>query len=249
MLDRLQAAFDRQRQFTADASHELRTPLTIIGLEAGRALSSGRNAKDFQQALEVVQSENKFMTRLVEELLILARMDAGQVHLKREPLDLSDLALEVVERYAPLAEQKAIQLKTGALPELSILGDRQTLAQAIGNLIDNAIKYSLAGEEQWVCVETGTRQEGSQALAWVSVSDNGPGIAAEHLPHLFDRFYRVDRARSRNLEDDTSEETIAGSGLGLSIVHWIVQTHAGQVTVKSEPGQGTTFEIQFPQIN
>jgi two-component system, OmpR family, sensor kinase len=245
MLDRLQAAFNRQRQFTADASHELRTPLTIIGLETGRALSSGRSSADFHQALEIIQSENKFMSRLVEELLTLARMDSGQIRLNKEPLDLSDLALEVIERFAPIAEQKGIQLKTGDLPELFILGDRVTLAQMVGNLVDNAIKYSPPGEDQWVCVETGTGQDGTDSFAWVRVVDNGSGIAGEHIPHLFDRFYRVDSARSHNMGED-EEKTIPGSGLGLAIVQWIVEIHQGNIQVKSEPGQGSTFEARFP---
>jgi heavy metal sensor kinase len=246
MLDRLQAAFNRQRQFTADASHELRTPLTIIGLEAGRALSTGRSKEDLTQALQIVQSENLFMSRLVEELLTLARMDSGQLRLNKELLDLSDLALDVTERFAPLAEQKGVQLKTGDLPEVTILGDRVTLAQMVSNLVDNAIKYSPGGDGQWVHVEAGTRREGAATTAaWLRVSDNGPGIAPEHLPHLFDRFYRVDSARSHNIEED-EEKNILGSGLGLAIVQWVVQFHGGRIQVSSEPGQGTTFEASFP---
>ncbi|HEX9018790.1 MAG TPA: ATP-binding protein [Anaerolineaceae bacterium] len=250
MLDRLQAAFNRQRQFTADASHELRTPLTIIGLETGRALSSARSGEDYRRALHVIQSENEFMARLVGELLTLARMDAGQVNLKLEEIDLSDLALDVVERYAPLAAQKTIRLETGDLPELPIQGDRQYLAQMTGNLVENAIKYSPDGPGQWVRVETGA----DNGTAWVRVSDNGQGISADHLPHLFDRFYRVDSARSHNPENNGDEEPedgdeIPGSGLGLSIVQWIAQMHHGTVTVESQPGRGTTFEVQLPIKN
>lgn len=245
MLDRLQAAFNRQRQFTADASHELRTPLAIIGLETNRALSGTRSTNEIVQALKIVQSENNFMSRLVEELLTLARMDAGQVVLNKQPLDLSDLALEAVERLTSLAEQKGVQLKAGELPELIILGDRQTLSQMIGNLVDNAIKYTPAGDHQWVSVETGKRLDPAGSSAWVRVTDNGPGIAQEHLSHLFDRFYRVDDARSHNIEGD-KEETIPGSGLGLSIVQWIVQIHGGRIEVKSQPGEGSTFEVSLP---
>jgi two-component system, OmpR family, sensor kinase len=244
MLDRLQAAFNRQRQFTADASHELRTPLTIIGLETGRALSGSRSKDELQQALQIIQSENKFMSRLVEELLTLARMDSGQLRLTKEPLDLSDLALDVTERFASLADQKGIELKTGDLPELTILGDRLTLAQMIANLVDNAIKYSPEGGGHWVCVETGSSDTAAAPTAWVRISDNGSGIAAEHLPHLFDRFYRVDSARSHNLDDE--EKNIPGSGLGLAIVQWIVQIHDGTIQVTSQPGQGSTFEVHFP---
>jgi heavy metal sensor kinase len=245
MLDRLQAAFNRQRQFTADASHELRTPLTIIGLETNRALEGKRSAEEYRQVLQVIQCENEFMTRLVSELLTLARMDSGQVELKREPLDLSDLALEVIERYAQLAGQKGIALQAGELPELPVQGDRQYLLQLISNLVDNAIKYSPSGDNQWVRVETGTAQQ----TAWIRVSDNGTGIEAEHLPHLFDRFYRVDRARSHNPDANSiGIEDIPGSGLGLSIVQWIAQVHGGRASASSEPGQGSVFEVHFPMI-
>jgi len=248
MLDRLQAAFNRQRQFTADASHELRTPLAIIGLETDRALSTGRDAAEYRRVLQVIRSENQSMTRLVGELLTLARMDAGQVTLKREPLDLSDVVLEVVERYAPLAAQKGIQIQTGDLPELPVEADRQFLAQMVGNLVDNAIKYSPAGSGQWVRAETGMSPvvAGSPAQAWVRISDNGPGIAQEHLPHLFDRFYRVDSARSHNPDEEEHADQIPGSGLGLSIVKWIAEVHGGCARVQSQPGEGTSFEVKIP---
>jgi signal transduction histidine kinase len=248
MLDRLQAAFIRQRQFTADASHELRTPLTIIGLETNRALEGKRSAQEYRQALEVIQCENEFMARLVSELLTLARMDSGQVELKREPLDLSDLALDVIERYAQLAAQKGISLQAGDLPELPIQGDRQYLLQLIGNLVDNAIKYSPPGQDQWVRVETGTYASTAPPAAWLRVSDNGAGISADHLPHIFDRFYRADRVRSHNPDQDSSSDDIPGSGLGLSIVQWIAQVHGGTASVTSQPGRGSAFEVQFPML-
>ncbi len=154
MLARLEAAFARQRQFTADASHELRTPLTIIDLESDRALSKRRNPEDYERALRTIKSENEFMTRLVNDLLTLARMDAGQTMMKMENLDLSDVVLDAVERLAPLAQQKKVELKTGDLPELKIVGDRQYLSQMVLNLVENAIKYSIRDVKQ-VTVETG----------------------------------------------------------------------------------------------
>jgi signal transduction histidine kinase len=244
MLDRLQAAFTRQRQFTADASHELRTPLTIISLETDRALANARGTDDFRQALRVIQSENQFMSRLVGELLTLARMDAGQMTLQREPIDLSDVVLDVVERYAPLAAHKHIALRTGDLPEIPVQADRQLLSQMVGNLVDNAIKYSPDGASQWVLVETGLLP--GTAQAWLRISDNGPGIPAEHLPHLFERFYRVDSARSHNPGEGAQDDQIPGSGLGLSIVQWIAQVHGGSVQVESQVGQGTRFEVRLP---
>ncbi|MDR3577639.1 MAG: HAMP domain-containing sensor histidine kinase [Anaerolineaceae bacterium] len=252
MLARLQAAFERQRQFTADASHELRTPLTIVDLEADRALSKRRSPEEYERALTVIKSENEFMSRLVNELLILARMDAGQTMIKSEELDLSDLALEVVERLHPLAKRRGIELSTGELPELLIKGDRQFLIQMLTNLVENAIKYS-EGPNQCVQVETGVKSEGSNHLAWVKVIDHGPGIPPEDLPHIFERFYRVDKARSRQTNEsqnsDAEDGRPVGSGLGLSIVQWIVRAHAGQVKVESELGKGTTFIINLPLVS
>jgi two-component system OmpR family sensor kinase len=239
MLARLQRAFERQRQFTADASHELRTPLTIVNLEAKHALASRRPTEEYQRALTVIQSENELMTRLVNDLLTLSRMDAGQTTMNMENLDLSDLALEAVERLAPIATRKGVELSTGELPELYVRGDRQYLSQMLTNLIENAIKYSSPPERK-VRVETGQMDA---KTAWVRVTDNGPGIPPEHLPHLFDRFYQVDKARARR---DDEGEALTGSGLGLSIVQWIVQAHGGQVNVESRLGQGTSFEVRLP---
>ena len=236
MIARLQAAFDRQRRFVADASHELRTPLTIVNLEVGRALSSKRSAAEYQRALQVVDAEGKRMTRLVNDLMTLARMDSGQAILQFDDLDLSDVALEAVERMSALAEQQRIKLETGEFPELLIRGDRQYLIQMISNLIENAVKYS--GTGQTVRIETDT-QNGKASLR---ISDTGPGIPPEHLPKLFDRFYRADAARSHN--NDSNSPT--GSGLGLSIVSWIVQAHSGTIQVQSKVNEGTTFEVTLP---
>jgi signal transduction histidine kinase len=242
MLDRLQAAFDRQRQFTADASHELRTPLSIVSLEVSRALEARRSLQEYERVLGVVQLESTFMARLVNQLLTLARLEAGRAASKPEELDFSDVALEAVERLAPLAASRQVKLVTGELPELKVYGDRQQVLQMVTNLVENAVKYAQV-EAPRVEVSTG-RQDGQ---AWVRVEDNGPGIAAEHLPHLFERFYRVDKARSRGPEaagDEAGEST--GSGLGLAIVQWIAQAHGGRATVRSQVGQGATFEVNLP---
>jgi signal transduction histidine kinase len=162
-------------------------------------------------------------------------MDNGQVALEKVPLDLSDVTVDAIDRLTPLAARENVQLETGDLPEARMLGDRQSLLQMVSNLIENAIKYT-EGEEKKVYIETGV----TDGCAWVRVSDNGPGIAPEHLPHLFDRFYRVDQARTR---DDSDAPT--GSGLGLSIIQWIAQAHGGEVYVESTPGDGSSFEVRF----
>jgi signal transduction histidine kinase len=243
MLARLQAAFERQRQFVADASHELRTPLTIVTLETSRALASRRSAGEYKQALAIIHSENDFMTSLVNDLLMLARMDAGQAVVEQAPVDLSDVAVETVERLAPLAARNGVQMETGDLPEARILGDRQYLVQMVSNLVENGIKYT-TGDSRRVRIETGA----ADGNAWLRVSDTGPGIAPEHIPHLFDRFYRIDKSRTRGAEDGTSSESPTGSGLGLSIVQWIARTHGGEVHVESTLGVGTTFEARFRAI-
>jgi heavy metal sensor kinase len=240
MLSRLQAAFERQRQFVADASHELRTPLTIVNLETSRVLASKRSQPEYQHALQVIHSENDFMTGLVNNLLMLARMDAGQASLEKTRLDLSDLVVDTLERFTPLASRNGVTLQAGDLPEACIQGDRQYLLQMLGNLVENGIKY-VDGNEKKVVVETGV----ADGTAWVHVTDTGPGIAPENIPHLFDRFYRVDKARTRSTETDGDSDQPNGSGLGLSIVHWIVQAHGGEIHVDSTPGSGTTFEVRF----
>ena len=244
MLSRLQKAFDRQRQFVADASHELRTPLTIINLEVGRVLSGTRKPAEYQRALQIVDVESSRMTRLVNDLMTLARMDAGQAILRWEDLDLSDVALEAQERMVPLAERRQIALDLGDLPELKVRGDRQYLVQMISNLIENAIKYCPPGGQ--VRIQTSNALSDDHLVALLRVSDTGPGIPANHVPHLFERFYRVDASRTRDVLEDSTSPT--GTGLGLSIVSWIVESHAGHIAVDTEPGEGSAFEVTLPLL-
>ncbi len=251
MLNRLQAAFERQRQFTADASHELRTPLTIIDLETNRTLSTRRSVDEYEHVLSTIQSENKFMIRLVNNLLALARMDAGQVKIKSDALDLSDLTLEMIERMEPLATAQGVVLTVGDIPEIPILGDQPTLIQMLTDLIENAIKYSASVTNPQVHISAGSREEAGHPLAWVRVSDNGIGIAAEHLAHIFDRFFQVNEARNRvnDMESDSSGQDSSGTGLGLAIAQWIAQAHHGEIRVESMVGQGSTFEVILPADN
>jgi signal transduction histidine kinase len=249
MLSRLEAAFKRQRRFTADASHELRTPLSIITLAVNRGLSHSQTQEDYLRVLQTIQAENEHMNRLVNDLLLLARADGEQAPLKKERVDLSDLTLDVVARLLPLAERCNIDLTPGDLLVLWVSGDEAALASLLSNLIENALKYT-SGVGDRVLVEGGSENDKQERWAWIRVADNGPGIAAEHLPNLFDRFYRGDTARLASQSTTRGAGgTSAGSGLGLSIVQWVAHAHGGEVRVQSEVGRGSTFEVWLPLLN
>ncbi len=183
------------------------------------------------------------MTAIVNSLLLLARVDSGQMKMDVQEVDLSDIALACVERLLPLARKHQISLATGNLPEMLIHGDPQYLGQMLTNLVENGIKYS-SGIGKRVAVELVCAEPG---WGLIHVRDDGPGIAEEHLPLLFERFYRVDKARSREMPmNQGGHEEPGGSGLGLSIVQWIVQAHHGQIRVESTIGAGTLFEVRLP---
>ena len=252
MLARLEAAFQRQRQFTADASHELRTPLSIITLAVNRGMTDCHTPQEYRQVLQTIQLENARMSRVVQDLLLLARADGEQARLKNEPVDLSDVVLEVVARLLPFAEQCGIELIPGELPALWVSGDEAALASLFSNLIENALKYT-AGVGNRVLVEGGCQISEGKKRAWIWVEDNGPGIANHHLTSLFERFYRGDAARSDPQHATEEAGDAPGSatsyGLGLSIVQWIAHAHGGEVCVQSEVGQGSRFEVWLPLLD
>ncbi|MDQ2809351.1 MAG: ATP-binding protein [Chloroflexota bacterium] len=231
MLVRLDTAFQLQRRFAADASHELRTPLAIIKGNIGVALQRSRSAAEYQQVLTDLDDEVDRLTRLVEDLLLLARADSGHPLLHLEPLDLADLLQVVVDQVRPLAAARGIGLTLQNPPAVPMLGDPDKLLRLFLNLLDNAIKYTPAGGQITV------RAAGTAAGITVTVQDSGLGMPAEQLAHIFERFYRADAARSR---------VNGGSGLGLAIAQWIVQAHNGQIVATSQIGAGSTFAVQLP---
>jgi heavy metal sensor kinase len=231
MIARLERSFAEVRRFTADASHELRTPLAAIRTEAEVALRNPLTVEDHRQLLGSILEECGRLTELTDQLLALARADAGLTRPAREPLDLAALVGETAETMRPLAEAKGVRLRVvqdGAVP---VCGDPTRLRQVFFNLLDNAIKYTPEGGE----VEAGAGHRDRAAVA--VVRDTGVGIPADHLPHVFDRFYRVDKARSR---------AEGGTGLGLSIAKSVVEAHGGRIELASTPGRGTTCTVRLP---
>jgi len=238
MLARLDESFNRQKRFIADASHEMRTPLTILKGDVEVALMRPRSVADYQETLVMVDQTVDRLTALVEELLLLARAENNQVPLQLEQINLSELLAEVISSLELAAQRKQIKVISQLPPEVELMADYGKLSRLFINLLENALKYSSARSQ--VTIQA-TLEHGQ---AKVEVSDNGQGIAPEHLVHLFERFYRVDKARSRQT---TPDESSSGSGLGLSIAEWIVTVHGGRITVQSEVGHGTTFTVWLPQ--
>lgn len=236
MISRLQAAFDRQKQFTSDASHEMRTPLAVMRGDIEITLRRERTPEEYKRVLASNLEEIVRLSRLVEDLLMLARADAGRVELRREAVDLNALCQQMVEYITPLALQReqALLYEPQMQPDLSVViqADLQRIKQLLLNLLDNAIKYTdLKGR-----VTLGLRTEGNWAV--LTVTDTGRGIPPEDVTHIFERFFR----RSAK----TSDRSAAGFGLGLSIVKWIVDSHGGKIEAQSELGKGTTFFVHLP---
>jgi heavy metal sensor kinase len=232
MIARLEDAFRRQRQFTADASHELRTPLTAVKGQVEVALTRPREPEAYREVLQNVNEEVDRFIRLVGSLLTLARADAGQIPLSPEMVDIADLVASAVEQVRPAARQRNVALDLAPGPPVTLRADEDLLLQLLLNLLDNALKYTPAAGD----VSAGWTADSAFVDLWVR--DTGAGIAVEHLPHIFDRFYRADKSRSR---------AGGGAGLGLSICRWIAEAHGGSISVESTPGQGSTFTARFPR--
>lgn len=232
LLDHLESAHGTQQRFVADASHELRTPLTILRGEIEVALRKPRSADEYREVLQSNKEEIESLSRLTDNLLTLARADAGQIVLHRDEVGLVELVREVSEKLRPAAENRGVCIDIEADGEAALSCDRMQIERVLFNLIDNAISYSPRDESVKVGVSS---DEGS---IQIEVRDSGPGIQPDHLPHLFDRFYRADQSRSREHE---------GAGLGLAIVKTFVEAHGGSVEARSEIGRGSVFVVRFPR--
>ena len=232
LLSRLNSSFENMREFMADASHELRTPLSIIRGEADVALSQQRTEADYRETLGIIQDEARRLSRIVDDLLALARADAGQHPLTPREFYLNDLVEEVCRAMQVLANRKGVALTGKFTDDVSFNGDEELLRRLLINLMDNAIKYTPSGGS--VSVELFVEP----AEVKIVVSDTGVGIPAESAPYIFDRFYRVNGARSR---------ADGGSGLGLAIGKWIAEAHRGSIELTSSSSQGATFKVRLPR--
>jgi heavy metal sensor kinase len=227
-LERLERVFETQRRFMADVSHELRTPLTVI---RGNMDLIRRTGQADAESLEAVVSEVDRMTRMVQDVLLLAQAESGKLPLGRELVELDTLMLEVFAQ-AKLLAQGRQEVRLGQEDQARVVGDRDRLKQVLLNLVANAVAYTPPGgvvTMSLACIGGWCR---------LTISDSGPGIPKDELPHIFERFYRVDRARRRSAG--------GGAGLGLSIAYWIVRMHEGRIEVASDEGRGTTFSVWLP---
>src|SRR5215216_2759703 len=232
MISKLEQAFDRERRFTADASHELKTPLAVLRGDIEVALRRERSPEEYKRVLQSNLEEIARLTKLTDDLLTLARSDAGEQVLELEPVRLDRLAAEAHAYVKPLAESVGVSLSYDA-PHSPILieGDEKRLKQLLVNLLDNAIKYTPPGGSARLALTV------KDSSALIEVSDNGRGIPASALPQVFERFYR---------QSDLKDSRVTGFGLGLAISKWIVDAHGGTIEVESAEGKGARFSISLP---
>lgn len=231
MIARLEDAFQHINRFSADASHELRTPLTILHLELEGIAQSRPLAPELADQIGSALEETQRLSRIVENLLIISRLDAGEARIEKARLDLGDLVASTAEQMRLLAEEKSLSMYCDVSAGAYVEGDQARLKQMIVNLIDNAIKYTPVGGQIDVRVHTHERS------AILEVVDDGVGISREALPHIFERFYRADKARSRDS---------GGAGLGLAIAKVICSAHGGDIRVVSTEGEGSQFIVELP---
>ena len=231
MMNRLENSFAQMRQFSSDASHELRTPLTVLKGQNELILSKQRKPEEYQEVISSNLEEINYMSKVLEDLFVLSKSDENQVNLDYKPVDLRALVEEVCKHAEILAEEKNIKIIIAFLEPIEIKGDEVRLRQMVWNVLQNGIKYTQQGGELKISLQN----EGDFAL--LAIQDTGIGIPEDDLPLIFNRFYRVDKARTRDE---------GGSGLGLSICRQIAEAHKGKIEVESKLGVGTRFKIRLP---
>lgn len=233
MISRLEISFREIKQFSEDASHELRTPLSVLRTQLETALESRTSQSELKKTIAHCLDETLRMSSIIESLLLITKDGSGRDHVVRETVDMKRLVLQTYDESVILASQRAITVTLTSLEEMTVAGDEQRLRQMLLNLIDNAIKYNREHGK----IRISLRKEAGNAR--VDVVDTGIGIPEAEIPRIFDRFYRVDRARTREM---------GGAGLGLSIAKWIVEAHRGSISVKSRMNQGSEFSVFLPLI-
>jgi heavy metal sensor kinase len=231
MIERLEKAFQRQKQFTSDASHELRAPLAVIEAESSLALQKERPSDDYRQSLETISQEAKQMSSLIDQLLALARADAGKEQWNFTEVNLKKVITNLSTDLEILCQEQGLSFQLGQTQDAIVKGDEVRLRELFMNLLDNAIRYTPSPGT----ISISLRREGKMAV--VAVTDTGVGIPTEDIPFIFERFYRVDKSRSR---------AEGGTGLGLAICHHIAEAHGGKIEVESHVGVGSTFSVWLP---
>jgi len=253
LLDRIADYLQQKHDFLANAAHELRTPLAAIRSSVEVALSGERSEQDYRELLDDVIEQCSALQALVNQLLLLAESDADRLMTSAESVSLDELVERAIDMFQGVAEYRGIRLTANHPPPISVVGNRHHLRQVLNNLLDNAIKFTAARFPDGEALDGGTTEAGGRVdvqlvrddarqLALLRIADNGIGIPPEALPFVFDRFYRVDKARTR-------EGGAGGSGLGLSICQAILAAHRGTIHVTSTPAQGTTFSVALPLAN
>jgi heavy metal sensor kinase len=233
MIDRLESSFQQMKQFSADVSHELRTPITAIRGQLEVALFTAQTTDQYREAMFNALQDIDRLSQIVRALLLLSQAESGQLVLQKSRLNLCDVALDLVDQFQIPAEAAGVRLTAELPAECFVDGDRVQIERMITNLLSNAMKFTSEGGEVRLRLST------SPEFVEIAVEDTGRGIATEHLPHIFDRFYRVPGS-------GTAPGPEQGLGLGLSFVAWIVKVHHGKIDVDSTPGKGTRFTIQLP---
>lgn len=233
----IEQSVEQMRRFMADAAHELRTPLSVLRSQAEVALQQVRAPAEYAAALHGIEHESQRLGRIVEDLLMLARADAGERPIERRRVFLDDIAMDAAAAAGAVAGTRGVTLRMEEVSEAPVQGDPELLRRLLLILLDNAVKFTPAGGRVTVAVGC----EGAEAV--VRVVDTGAGIAADQLPHVFERFYRGDHARGRTA---ASGDAPGGAGLGLAIAQWIATVHDAAITIRSTPGHGTTVVVRIP---